>query len=163
MTRLSVSDLNPRMRKQVLQKLAEEDKHKASNSDVSHLNELHEGKCGRNKYKAQKVTVTLPSGEEHVFDSSKEAKVYNDLLIRLKAGEISDLRLQVPYELIPRQLKSNGKVERKCEYIADFVYVEDGKIHVIDVKGYKRSTAYAVFAIKRKLMLWIHGIEIEEI
>ena len=145
------------MRQQAIRKIAEEEK----NKPVSHIH--GSPKAESNKYRAKKTTVTLPTGEEHTFDSTKEAKVYQDLLVRLKAGEISDLRLQVPYELIPRQLKSNGKVERKCEYIADFVYVEDGKIHVIDVKGYKRSTAYAVFAIKRKLMLWIHGIEIEEI
>ena len=39
----------------------------------------------------------------------------------------------------------------------------DGKKVVEDVKGYKQSTAYAVFAIKRKLMLSVHGIKIREV
>lgn len=172
MTRLSVSDLNPRMRKQVMRILAEEEKEKkqTEKATISHgrllskkAEKQEDGDGKRSKYKAQKVTVLLPDGEEHTFDSAKEARVYNDLLIRLKAGEISDLRIQVPYLLIPKQIKTNGKTERKCEYIADFVYEENGKTHVVDVKGYRKSTAYAVFVIKRKLMLWIHGIEIEEI
>ena len=160
MTRLSVSDLNPRMRQQVLRKLAEEDKQ--SGKDLSG-DALNSDQTDKSKYRAKKTTVVLPDGTEHTFDSAKEAKVYNELLIRLKAKEISNLRLQVPYVLIPKQIKSNGKAERKCEYVADFVYEEDGKTHVIDVKGYKQSTAYAVFAIKRKLMLWIHRIEVTEV
>ena len=32
-----------------------------------------------------------------------------------------------------------------------------------DVKGYKGGGAYAVFKIKRKLMLYIHNIIVEEV
>lgn len=89
-----------------------------------------------------------------VFDSKKEAHRYYELSILQAAGEISDLRTQVPYELIPKQAG-----ERACIYKADFVYQENGKTVVEDVKGV-RTDAYK---IKRKLMLWVHGIKIREI
>lgn len=150
MTRLRIEDLSPNMRKQALKQLA---------GDI----EPKEKPAGRSKYMAVKKTVILPDGTEHTFDSAKEARVYNDLLVRLKAGEISDLRLQVPYELIPKQKLTTGKTERSVKYIADFVYGEGGLTKVVDVKGYRKGAAYAVFAIKRKLMKWVHNIEVIEI
>ena len=97
------------------------------------------------------------------FDSKKEMQRYFQLKDMQERGEISSLRLQVPYEIIPKQIKKNGKCERKCEYIADFVYEKDGETVVEDVKGYRKSVAYSVFAIKRKLMLQKYGIEVREI
>ena len=94
-----------------------------------------------------------------------------------RAGKINQLRLQVPFELIPNQyetvtvqLKTKTKqvqklVERKVEYVADFVYndLESGETVVEDVKGYRLGGAYAVFQIKRKLMLQVYGIKVREI
>ena len=113
------------------------------------------------------------------FDSKKEANRWAELRILEKAGKIEDLRRQVKFELIPAQFESYpryGKkgqrlkdgqtcVEQACNYYADFVYLEDGHLVVEDVKGYKdpRSVPYAKFVIKRKLMLWIHGIKIREV
>ena len=72
-----------------------------------------------------------------VFDSKKEAQRYSELLLLERAGVITDLRLQVPYELIPAQ-RINGKiVEKSCKYIADFVYTENGNIVVEDTKGFR--------------------------
>lgn len=151
MTRLNVSDLSPRMKAQVLKKLSEEERENIFKEEKKH------------KYRAEKTKVEMPDGTEHTFDSKKEAKVYADLLIREKAGEITGLRTQVPYELIPKQRLSNGKSERSVRYIADFVYTQAGETKVIDVKGYRKGGAYAVFVIKRKLMKWIHGIEVTEV
>ena len=97
------------------------------------------------------------------FDSKKEAERYAELKILEKAGEIKNLQLQRPFELIPRQ-KIDGKVvERACKYIADFVYQEripgGWKLVVEDTKGF-RTEAYK---IKRKLMLQKYGIQIREI
>lgn len=163
MTRMRIEDLPPRMRKQALKQIAEQEKSKKESIVPEEPPKAAEKQSGRSKYKAVKKTATLPDGTEHTFDSAKEAKVYNDLLVRLKAGEITDLRLQVPYELIGRQKLSTGKTERAVYYIADFVYEENGIAKVVDVKGYRRGTAYAVFVIKRKLMKWVHGIEVTEI
>lgn len=109
---------------------------------------------GLNKYQNKKTEVN-----GIVFDSKKEAKRYSELCLLEQAGEISDLRLQVKFELIPSQ-RINGKVvERKVDYIADFVYLRNGFKVVEDTKGIRTKD----YIIKRKLMLWVHGIKITEI
>ena len=121
------------------------------------------------KYHSRKVTR-----DGLAFDSAKEAKRYGELKLLERAGVITDLQTQVKYVLIPAQREPDragpkgglikGKLlERECAYIADFVYKKDGEAVVEDVKGYKGSTAYAVFAVKRKLMLWVHGIRVKEV
>ena len=61
--------------------------------------------------------------------------------------------------------KIRGKViEREAAYIADFVYFDrEGNTVVEDVKGYRNGQAYAVFVLKRKLMLERYGIKIKEL
>lgn len=98
------------------------------------------------------------------FDSKAEASRYWELTIMQRAGEISDLQLQVPFGLIPAQRRSDGKMERGVVYVADFTYRDrNGRLVVEDVKGLKNGTAYQLFAIKRKLMLQVHHIEIREV
>lgn len=123
-----------------------------------------------NKYNAKKVSV---DGIE--FDSKKEAKRYQELLLLQKAGEIYMLERQKVYELLPAQREPDtvgkrggvikGKLlERAVEYVADFVYTDkNGKTVVEDVKGFREGGAYAVFVLKRKLMLYRYGIKIIEI
>lgn len=106
------------------------------------------------------------------FDSIKERNRYCELRLMQKAGRISDLRCQVEFELIPEQrepdrigkrggIKKGFCIERKVSYVADFVYnnTETGATVVEDVKG-KRTKDYI---IKRKLMLFRHGIRVKEI
>ena len=164
MTRLRLEDLPPKMRQQAIKQIAEQEKAKLDLlKPVSDTLTTAANQTDGNKYKAKKTTVVLPDGTEHTFDSAKEARIYNELLVRLKAKEIQNLSLQKEYVLLPKQIKSNGKAERGIKYIADFYYEEGGKPRVIDVKGYRKGQAYAVFVIKRKLMLWIHHIEVEEV
>lgn len=113
-----------------------------------------------NKFRAQKTVINGIT-----FDSKKEAERYFDLCMLEKAGEIKDLKRQVEYELIPVHVKSNGKKEQKCTYIADFTYINNktGGFVVEDVKGLKKGAAYQVFVIKRKLMLDRYDIEIKEV
>ena len=94
------------------------------------------------------------------FDSIKEGERYLELKMLLRAGKIRDLQLQVEFELIPKQAG-----EQACKDKADFVYhmADTGKMVVEDVKGCKKGAAYQLFSIKRKLMLWRHGIKIVEI
>ena len=111
------------------------------------------------KYHAKKTQV---AGQ--VFDSMKEANRFCELRILERAGEISNLRTQVPFLLIPAQRDSNGKlIEKSVTYKADFVYDKDGQTIVEDTKGCKTGTAYQVFSIKRKLMLKVHGIRVQEV
>lgn len=118
------------------------------------------------------------------FQSTKEGKRYAELKLLQRAGEISDLEMQKRYELIPAQYetvetgeyykvgakKGQPKTKQVCieqsvVYIADFVYQENGQTVVEDVKGFRdpSSATYAKFVLKRKMMLWIHGIRIIEI
>lgn len=114
------------------------------------------------KYGAKKVDY---KGEK--FDSVKEFSRYNELKMLQQAGEISGLKRQVKYVLIPKQNDPDtGRLlEREASYIADFVYKDKktGETVVEDVKGYTHGTAYGIFAIKRKLMLQVYGIKIHEV
>lgn len=130
------------------------------------------GLAAGNKFNAHKTEVDGIS-----FDSHKEAARYLQLEMLEKAGEIKDLQRQVKFVLIPTQRepdiigKRGGKkpgklIEQELSYIADFVYTDTatGQQVVEDVKGYKGDgSAYKVFTIKRKLMLYLKGIRIIEI
>lgn len=123
-----------------------------------------------NKYGNRKKTI-----DGITFDSRLEARRYNELKALQGAGIISDLRMQVKFVLIPAQREESdevyvrgphkgepkpGKViEKECSYIADFVYLENGKLVVEDTKGMRTKE----YIIKRKLMLYVHGIRIVEV
>jgi len=107
------------------------------------------------KYGNQKVT-----DQGITFDSKAEHKRWVYLSTLAKAGEISELRLQVPFELIPAIPKPRGGKERPTFYLADFVYLDKAGQQVVeDVKG----AVTPEFRLKRKLMLWVHGIEVKEV
>ena len=94
-----------------------------------------------NKYRNKKVQVDM-----YVFDSIAESRRYKELKLLERAGKIQNLELQ-PHFLIQEAFKKNGKTFRKIEYIADFKYIENGKIIVEDVKGIQTD----VFKLKHKL------------
>lgn len=111
-----------------------------------------------------------------VFDSKHEMERYKELLLLMRAGEISDLELQKHFELVPAQyerpteyyksgpnkgqLKKGKLLERPVEYIADFYYYDHQKGCVIveDTKGMKTKE----YIIKRKLMLYTYGLRVLE-
>ena len=122
------------------------------------LLELEERKGS--KYHNIKTTRYDPkTGDVIAFDSHREANRYDELCWMVKAGKISDLRRQVRYELLPSQKRADGKTERAVYYIADFVYNEHGVTIVEDAKGAKTPD----YILKRKLLLWVHGITIREV
>ena len=107
------------------------------------------------KYGNRKTTI-----DGIVFDSAKEARRYQELVLLQRAGEISDLQRQVPFVLIPAQVDENGKViERPVRYVADFAYSEKGVYTVEDTKGVRTKE----YIIKRKLMLQKYHIRIKEV
>lgn len=92
------------------------------------------------------------------YASKKEANYAQHFKLMERAGTISDLQEQVKFEVLPAQ--RCGRIERAIHYVADFVYVDDkGKYHVVDVKGMRTP----IYIIKRKLMLYVHKIVIEEV
>lgn len=116
---------------------------------------MPDAKCGdgMNKYSARKVMV---DGIE--FDSHKEARRYGELKLMERAGVIRELKMQEEFVLIPKC----GK-ERAAKYHADFSYIdcETGRKVVEDVKS--RATKTKDYILRRKLMNWVHGIEIREV
>ena len=122
----------------------------------------------KNKYHSKKISVN-----GIIYESKKEYKRHCELLLLEKAGAITDLQTQVKFILIPVQfetferygkkgqrLKDGSRcVEKECAYIADFVYTENGEKVVEDAKGFRTKD----YIIKRKLMLWVHGIKIKEV
>lgn len=107
-----------------------------------------------NKYHSKKITVGGMT-----FDSKKEAVRYQELYFMQRAGKISDLQTQVKFELLPSQRIDGKVVERPVAYVADFVYMQDGKKVVEDTKGFRTKD----YILKRKMMLYFHGIKIKEI
>lgn len=106
-----------------------------------------------------------------LFDSKKEGLYYLKLKDMQRNGEITNLRLQVPYELLPAiykdeivHLKTKDKtikklVQRPVTYVADFVYTKGGQEYVIDVKGMRLPD----YILKKKMMLALNGINIIEV
>ena len=92
-----------------------------------------------------------------VFDSKKEADRYQVLKQFEKQGKINGLKLQQEFILIP-QVVLDGKKQKPVKYKADFCYSVDGNDIVEDVKGWKTPE----YKIKRKLMKFVHGVEIFE-
>ena len=125
-----------------------------------------------NKYGNKKVTY-----DGIVFDSKREMYRYMDLKMLLLCGAISDLRRQVVYELIPAQREKSTRVykkgrkkgqpiegkiiEKAVNYVADFVYIDSvtGKEVVEDAKGMRTKE----YILKRKMLLYFHGIKIKEV
>lgn len=111
----------------------------------------------QNKYKNKKVQY-----DEMTFDSKKEYSYYLKYKLMEQAGEIHDLKMQVPFTLI-ETFKLQDKTYRKTIYKADFTYkTKDGKLHVIDVKS-EATRKDKTYRLKKKLMAWKYGIEIEEV
>lgn len=111
----------------------------------------------RSKYGAQKTEY-----DGIVFDSKHEAMRWRELALLQRAGEIKDLQRQVKYILVPAQKDESGKIaERAVSYLADFVYCDarSGDVVVEDAKGMHTRE----YIIKRKLMLYVHGIKIREV
>lgn len=110
----------------------------------------------RNLYGAQKVEI-----DGIKFDSQAEGKRYIQLKDLEKAGEIVDLRIQVEFQILPAQNKF-GKKERPVKYVCDFSYRDRNGVRVVeDVKSAPTKTRE--YIIKRKLMLFFHGIIVQEV
>ena len=110
-------------------------------------------KLGRkNKFGNKKTEI-----DGIVFDPKKEAERYQVLKQFEKQGKINGLKLQQEFILIP-QVVLDGKKQKPVKYKADFCYSVDGNDIVEDVKGWKTPE----YKIKRKLMKFVHGVEIFE-
>jgi len=144
----------------------------------------------KNKYHRNKYSKTVKNKlynqrvefDGKLFGSKREAHRWAELKMLEMTGYISDLKTQVPFELIPAQYedvptgeyykrgekKGQPKYKRVCieqsiVYVADFVYQENGKTVVEDTKGCRDGITYNYFVLKRKLMLYFKGIRVKEV
>lgn len=101
----------------------------------------------RNKYGNRRVEV-----DGIRFDSQKEARYYEELMLRYRAGDLKLVLLQVPF-ILPGPVK----------YYADFLTIDnDGRFEVIDVKS-EATRKNRVYINKKKQMKAVWGIEIKEV
>ena len=110
-----------------------------------------------NKYRNKKVKY-----DGYTFDSQKEKNHYIALKQLEKLGIIENLKLQTPFLLIDT-IRYKDKTYPKTKYIADFTYIENGKLVVEDVKS-EITRKDKVYRIKIKLLLERYpNIEFKEI
>lgn len=98
------------------------------------------------KYRAVKTEV-----DGVIFDSKKEAKRYQELMLLKRAGEVTEVQLQPEYILMPKfRHKATGEAVRAIKYKADFlVTYADGHQEIEDVKGMRTE----IYSMKRKLFM----------
>lgn len=105
------------------------------------------------KEKRSKYRNEIVEFDGYVFRSKKELGRYVSLRAKQNIGEISDLQLQVPFEL-------NDGGTHSYKYVADFLYkeIETGEFIIDDTKG--KETV--LFKKKAKLMLRLFGIKVRK-
>lgn len=167
---ISISDLSERAQVQVAKKLLAQEAERRARKP------LPERTTGKAKYHNKPTERLTDSGKVLKFPSQKEARRYDALLARLKAGEIRDLKLQVDFTLQEAYTTPEGDRIRAIRYRADFVYMERdekeeqiaGKLGfscnawkrvVEDAKGVRTD----VFVMKKKLMREKLGIDVVEV
>ena len=111
--------------------------------------------------KASKYHSAPAERGELRFDSQKEALRYDELMVMLRAGIISDLRLQPQFTLQESYITETGERIRAVRYTADFSYKFGGKLVVEDVKS--TATRTMEYLRNRKFMRSKFGIDIQEI
>lgn len=117
---------------------------------------LHKGSQGNAKYH------NAPAERAGIrFDSQKEARRYDELMVMLRAGIISDLRLQPQFTLQESYITETGERIRAVRYTADFSYKFGGKRVVEDVKS--TPTRTKEYLRNKKFMRSKFGIDIQEI
>lgn len=137
MAGISVSDLPPKYQEQVAKQVVAEQRR-------------------RNKYN------NCPADRGGIrFDSQKEARRFDQLILLERAGQITDLRMQVDFTLQEAYTDTEGRRVRAIRYKADFTYRRNGQLVVEDVKS--SATKTKTYAIKRKLMAERYGINIVEV
>ena len=145
----SMADMPPRMREAYARQMRDL-------SGAAAPAPIHKGSREKTKYGSRKDT----RGELR-FDSQKEARRYDELMVMLRAGIISDLRLQPQFTLQESYITETGERIRAVRYTADFSYKFGGKLVVEDVKS--TATRTKEYLRNRKFMRSKFGIDIQEI
>lgn len=171
---INLSDLPPKYQRQAVEKYMKQQKRRGPAPSAAAVQNTDRA----SKYRNTPTERVTASGAVLRFDSQKEARRYDHLILRQQAGEIRDLRLQVDFTLQEAYTDQEGRRIRAIRYRADFTYYrppEDGRhaaywadsagtpwvLVVEDVKS--RPTRTREYLIKRKLMKEQRGIDITEV
>lgn len=100
---------------------------------------------GTRKSKYNNVKVVL---DGITFDSIAESEYYLWLKSQVEQGEIPGFEVQRRFVIVDG-FRYQGKKQSAVHYTADFVYLRDDTLIVVDVKGFKTP----VYQIKRKLFI----------
>lgn len=109
----------------------------------------------RTKFNNRKVSY-----EGLEFDSRAEFNTWRDLELQQRAGQISELRRQVPFPLYA--FAHFAQREQVAEYVADFVYTRAGVLVVADRKS-AMTRKLPLFRLKAKMFAANYGFDITEI
>ena len=90
---------------------------------------------GRERAEKYCLENFIPTSEIIVFDSMLECDRYEYLLDLQNKGLIKELRHHLKLPIIKEFVNANGDTIPALNYDADFVYIENGKTVVEDVKG----------------------------
>ena len=110
------------------------------------------------KYGNRKTTLG-----DKTFDSQKEARRYQELLLLKNAKDRSErvveIECQPEFVLVPRWeevVDGKKKVHRASKYLADFrVTYADGRVEIEDVKGFLTP----VYRLKLSMLLYQHRLD----
>ncbi len=113
---IDVKDLPPAYQAQALRKWAEQERKKGRDAALS---PAARAPRKASKYHNKPTERVTSAGKVLRFDSQKEARRYDELMVMLHAGKIRDLRLQADFTLQEAYRDSEGKRVRAIRYRAD--------------------------------------------
>ena len=120
---IPLEQLPPKAREQIAQKMLRENKGRIATSAAPPRNDGEKPEA-KSKYGNKKAVRVLANGREFRFDSQKEARRFDELLVLLQAGKIKDLKLQPEFTLREAYTDPEGWHIRPLKYRADFSYME---------------------------------------
>lgn len=159
---IQLSDLSPKYQQQVIDQYKKQGKEVPQDWNNPPKSDL------LTKYHNRPTERETPA-ESIKFQSRKEARRYDELMLMLKAGVIRRLKLQPQFTLQESFITSEGKRVQAVRYTADFSYekklqdtaTETWSLVVEDVKV--KATQTPQYRTKKKMMIEKYGIEIAEV
>ncbi len=115
---------------------------------------LNQPKKKRGRYKV--VPPERRTMDGVVFDSEAEMKRFADLQMLERAGEISDLRRQISYDI-----EING--QHFCTYTSDHEYLDKTGTPIIEEFKTEFSKREQAYSLRRRAFELYHNLKVTEI